>query len=173
MKFARIAAAALALAAVATAAETNYLFIPGIQGSATARGFENSIPVLTVSQGLTNAGSAHIGSGAGAGAADVRNLVVTMNLDKSWAPLLNAGFTGTNLKSLEIRTVAQAANGTSTVVRRIVLTNVFVTAVEQSTVEKNGVPDHDVLTVAFSFQSIQWNWAQPAITYTANISPKS
>ena len=175
MKFARFASAAIALAVAgtATAAETNYMFVAGIQGSVTAKGFENSIQVQSVSGGLSNSASAHIGSGAGAGAADAKNLVVTINLDKSWTPLMSTAFLGQMIKSVEVRTVAPNATGATAVVRRILLSGAFITDIQQTTVEKNGVPDHDVLKVSFDYQSIQWNWAQPAMTFTANVVPKS
>jgi len=173
MKFARIAAAALVLAVAGSAAETNYLFISGIQGSVTAKGYENSIQVQSVTGGLSNSASAHVGSGAGTGAADAKNLVVTMNLDKSWTPLMSAAYMGQLIKSVELRTVAPGANGAPAVVRRIILTGAIVTDIQQTTVEKNGVPDHDVLQVSFTYQKIEWNWTTPSMSFIANVVTKS
>lgn len=173
MKFARIAATALALAVAGSAAETNYMFIAGIQGSVTARGYENSIQVLSVSGGVSNSASAHVATGAGSGTADAKDLVVAMNLDKSWTPLMNNAFTGKVINSVELRTVAPGANGAIAVVRRIILTGAIVTDIRQTTVEKNGVPDHDVLQVSFSYQKIEWNWTTPSMSFVANVMTKS
>jgi type VI secretion system secreted protein Hcp len=70
--------------------------IGNVTGESQATNHVGEIDVLSWEWGLTQSASAHIGTGAGTGSADVRDLTITKYVDKSSPTLLQSCFQGTN-----------------------------------------------------------------------------
>jgi type VI secretion system secreted protein Hcp len=83
--------------------------IVGKGGSPT---HEGEIDVLSWSWGITQTGSAHVGSGGGAGTADVHDLTITKYVDKASPLLAKFCFLGTVIKPNAILTCIKVAGGT-------------------------------------------------------------
>ena len=70
--------------------------IGNITGESLVTNHTGEIDVLSWSWGLTQSASAHIGTGAGTGSADVRDLTFTKYVDKASPTLLQSCFQGVN-----------------------------------------------------------------------------
>ena len=88
-----------------------FLKLDTIQGESQADKHADEIQVLSWSWGASNVSSVHATSGSGAGKADVADLNMMINLDKSYPKLVQALTRGTHLKTGLLAAVkAGAAN---------------------------------------------------------------
>ncbi len=71
---------------------------------------ENEIDVISWSWGITQTGSSHVGSGGGAGTADVHDLTIVKYVDKSSPIIASACFNGSHLKQA-VLTCIKVAGG--------------------------------------------------------------
>ena len=103
-----------------------FLYVDGVQGEATAKGFEGWIEILSFSFGASNA--ANIGSGTGGGAGKVRfqELKITKASDKSSAKLWLACCNGTHTKTGKL--YCRKAGGTALQYLKYELSTLFCTS---------------------------------------------
>lgn len=109
------------------------MFIKGrksgnINGSVTARGFENSIAVGSVSHEMSSLRDPQ--SGLPTGRRQRKPLVLVVTLDRSWPVLMQALTTSESLADIQQYTV-DATDGT---------------------------PSRDVLKISLTYQKIEWTW---------------
>ena len=85
-----------------------YLKVDGVDGESVREGCAKWIELETYSWGASQSGTAHFGTGAGSGRADVQDLHVTKYLDKTSPVLLQNLLTGKPYKTvvLKLRKVA-------------------------------------------------------------------
>jgi type VI secretion system secreted protein Hcp len=156
------------LAGSAWPVEFQYLFIQGqksgeIKGSVVAKGEEGSILVDSVSHEIAIPLGAQTGSAAAK--RQHKPFVVDVQVDRAWAPLYNLLATAEPLPKVELRVAAPDASKTMTIQRKVLLTNASIAGIRQFTVNgSNGKPDHDELRISFTYQKIEWDWVEGAIT---------
>jgi type VI secretion system secreted protein Hcp len=156
------------LAGTAWSTEFQYLFIQGqksggIKGSVTANGEEGSILVDSISHEIAIPLDAQTGSPAAK--RQHKPFIVDVQVDKAWAMLYNLLATGESLPRVELRVAAPNATKTMTIQRKVLLTNASLVGIRQFTVNgSNGKPDHDELRISFTYQKIEWDWIEGAIT---------
>jgi type VI secretion system secreted protein Hcp len=78
-------------------AQDNFLKINGIDGESQDKAHSKEIDVLSFSFGATNSGTAHLGSGAGAGKVNVQDLSVTKYVDKASPNIMLACMQGKHI----------------------------------------------------------------------------
>jgi len=103
------ASAALGDPAVPTDPDvTFFLSVPGVAGSATAKGFEGQIELLTWAWGVDSSATTGTGGGGGAGKATPRDVVALAQSDIQSPALLGDTNTGRHLQSALISCVRNA-----------------------------------------------------------------
>ncbi|MEN6428444.1 MAG: type VI secretion system tube protein Hcp, partial [Phycisphaerales bacterium] len=78
-----------------------FITFDGIPGECTEKEHTGWSNALSFSQGVTQAASAHIATGAGAGAADLEDVIVIKPLDKASPSLAQACYRGTVVRSVK------------------------------------------------------------------------
>lgn len=76
-----------------------YLKLDGIKGESQDKDHKDEIDVSSWSWGLTQSGTTHLGTGSGAGKANIQDLSLTKLADKSTAPLVQYCTTGKHIAS--------------------------------------------------------------------------
>jgi type VI secretion system secreted protein Hcp len=95
-----VASAAIGDPAVPTNPDVSFfLSIPGVAGSATAKGFEGQIELLTWAWGVDSSASTGAGGGGGAGKATPRDVVALAQTDIQSPVLLGDTNTGRHLQT--------------------------------------------------------------------------
>lgn len=98
-----------------TAAGTDiFITFDGMPGESKDKEHAGWSEVLSFSQGLTSSASAHIATGAGAGSADLLDVVVTKPLDKASPKLAQAGYQGLVVKNVKIHITRPLSGGART-----------------------------------------------------------
>ncbi|MBJ6726842.1 Hcp family type VI secretion system effector [Geomesophilobacter sediminis] len=95
-----IAALSLTLTGYSVAASTDmFLKMDGIRGESADDKHRDEIDVLSWSWGITQAATSHIGSGGGAGSADVKDITFTKYVDRSSPILIKNTHSGIPIKN--------------------------------------------------------------------------
>ena len=120
------------IATQAMAADEIFLKLLDVQGDSTDAAHPNEIIVTSYSQSVSN--TATFDGGASIGKAMCGDIIITKPIDRSSPSLILKVLTGTNIPSgtLSFRRAAQSNNAKSADYYTVQLTNVFVTAVEQT-----------------------------------------
>ena len=105
-----------------------FLKIDGVDGESKVKGHTKEIDVLSWSWGASNAGSAHVGGGAGSGKVNVHDVQVTKHVDSSSPKLLLACFAGTHY-SKALLTVRKAGGDSPVEYLKITMEQVFITSI--------------------------------------------
>jgi type VI secretion system secreted protein Hcp len=82
-----------------------------IKGESIVEGHIGDIDVVSWSWGITQTGSSHIGSGGGAGAADVHDLTITKYVDKASPNIASFCYTGAPVPKETILTCIKVGGG--------------------------------------------------------------
>jgi type VI secretion system secreted protein Hcp len=104
-----------------------FIKIGSLEGESKDKTHAKEIDVLAWSWGVSNSGSAHMGTGAGAGKASVQDLSFTKYIDASSNALLMACATGEHFDAATL--VVRKAGGTPLEYLTITLNEVLVTSV--------------------------------------------
>jgi len=161
-------ATTMLLAGSAWPVEFQYLFVQGqktgeIKGSVVAKGEEGSILVDSVSHEIAIPLDAQTGSSVSR--RKHTPFVVDVQVDRAWAPLYNLLATAEPLPKVELRVVAPNASKTMALQRKVLLSNASIAGIRQFTVNgSNGKPDHDELRISFTYQKIEWDWMEGALS---------
>jgi type VI secretion system secreted protein Hcp len=139
---------AVRMAAASTPAQRFFLQVDGVDGPATAKGFEKQIPVQAYSWGVTSTGSTTTGGGGGAGKTTPGPFVVTIASSIASPPLLLACCTGKHFAKATLRGVRTGAKGKPTQYLTITLTEVLISSLQQS--EGSGGAPLDIVSLAFA-----------------------
>lgn len=105
-----------------------FLKIDDIKGESQDAKHKDEIEVLSWTWGMVQPGSAHSGSGAGAGKIDVRDLTFIKYLDRSTPNLIKLCCTGKHFAKATL--VVRKAGGTPVEWFRVVLTNGLVSGIK-------------------------------------------
>lgn len=134
-----------------------FLKIEGIKGESQKKGHKDEIEIVSFSFGATQHGSFHTGgSGGGSGKAEIRDISVMKQVDKSSPELFKACATGKHLKEVVI--YSQKAGGTEPLIYyKIKLEDVIV-----STVDNQGATTGDAI-----MESVVFNTAKLTFDYQA------
>jgi type VI secretion system secreted protein Hcp len=145
-----------------------------INGSVTQRGRENSILVHAVSHSIATPRDA--ASGLPTGKRMHRPFVVTKEIDKSSPLLYQALTTNENLTTCQFLYYATAPGaaegaGLERQIYTITLTNANIAEIDQRMANnlEAGMANMPVLeVVSFTYQKIQWTWADGSVTSSDN-----
>ena len=105
------------------------LKIGTINGESQIKGHEKEIDVLSWSWGLTQSASAHISTGAGSGAADVKDLAITKYVDAATPTLLQECFLGSDHKSAVLTVLKVGGKAPVEMVKMTMDGTVFISSV--------------------------------------------
>lgn len=83
-----------------------------IKGESIVDKHKEELDVVSWSWGITQTGSSHIGSGGGAGSADVHDLTITKYVDKASPNIAKFCYTGAPLKGGAVLTCIKVGGGT-------------------------------------------------------------
>ena len=122
------------IATQAMAADEIFLKLLDVQGDSTDAAHPNEIIVTSYSQSVSNTVTFDGGMGSGIGKATCGDIIITKPIDRSSPSLILKVLTGADIRSgtLSFRRAAQGSNAKSADYYTVQLTNVFVTAVEQT-----------------------------------------
>ena len=123
-----------------------FLKLEKIKGESKDKVHKDSIHVLAWSWGLSQSGTAHSGTGAGAGKVNVQDISLTKWVDSSSTALIVAACKGTHIKEAKL-TVRKAGDKPLEYIK-ITLTDVMVTNVTVS-----GTSSGDTVVVNYAFQA--------------------
>lgn len=129
--------------------------IGDVEGESVVNDHKGEIDVLSWGWGVTNSGSAHQGTGIGAGKANVQDLSFTKYVDKATPHLLLAACSGRHHPQA-VLTVRKAGGERPVEYLRITLTDLLV-----SSVASGGSAGEDRLT-----ENVALNFARVEVTYT-------
>jgi len=143
-----------------------FIKIDGLAGEAVDKTHRGEIDVLSWQWGVTNPGSAHAGGGAGAGKANVQDLVFTKWIDKSSPDLWLAACNGKHWPQATL--VVRKAGETPLEYLTISLSQVMV-----SGVNTRGVDEDDRLTetVSLNFASVKLDYVEQTARGGAGAKP--
>ena len=114
-----------------------FIKIDGIKGESNDSKHPDEIEVLSWSWGMSNAGSAHVGSGQGASKVNINDLVIQKSLDKSTPPLMLASITGKHIKEATL-VVRKAAGDEPLEYLTITMQDILVSSVSNSGMQGGG-----------------------------------
>jgi type VI secretion system secreted protein Hcp len=137
------------------AAVDMFLKIDGIQGESQDKTHKNEIEILSVSFGVSNAGSGAYGMGSGTAKAAVSDAHIMKHVDKSTPSLWKYCFQGKTVGDADI-TVRKAGGDSPVEYLKYKLSEVFVSSVQDSGSDGAGV----------ATESLSLNFAKVEITYT-------
>lgn len=134
-----------------------FLKIDGIKGESQKKGHKDEIEIISFSFGASQHGSFHTGgAGGGSGKAEIRDISVMKQVDKSSPELFRACATGKHLKEVVI--YSQKASGNDPLVYyKIRMEDVIV-----SSVDNQGASNGDAI-----MESIVFNTAKLTFDYQA------
>jgi type VI secretion system secreted protein Hcp len=123
-----------------------YLTVEGLEGEATAKGFEGQIVLDSFQLGANNPTSIGAGTGAGAGKVNLSNFTVTKRTDASSVPLFLACCKGDHFPNAEV--TIRKAGGEQVEFIKYKFDTVFVEDINWSGGSGDDVPT-EVLSLAF------------------------
>ena len=129
--------------------------IDTLRGESVDRAHGGEIDVLAWRWGITNAGTAHTGGGAGAGKADVHDLCFTKYVDKSSPDLLLSACNGKHWE--EATLVVRKAGETPLEYLRITMTEVLVSSIQAGGAERDDRLTEDV---TLNFASVKVDYVE-------------
>jgi type VI secretion system secreted protein Hcp len=139
--------------------------IGDIKGESLDAKHKDEIEILSFSWGVTNAGSAATGSGAGSGKATFQDLVVVHNIDKASPDLLRACATGTHLKDATI-THRKAGKGQQEFLV-VKMNDVIITGVTHG--GATGQPYSETVSLAFAKVELEYKPQKPDGSLDASV----
>jgi type VI secretion system secreted protein Hcp len=156
--FATIATATtLLLTPIASyAAVDMFLQLDGIQGEAQDKANAGQIDVLAWSEGLSQSGTTHMGSGGGAGKVSVQDLSLTKYIDSSSPALRQRVSSGQHIATATLL-VRKAGEGQKDYFK-IELKDIIVTSVSAG---GSGGEDRLTENVTLNFAEIRWTYTPP------------
>ena len=132
-----------------------FLKIDGVNGEAQDSKHKNEIDILSWSWGMTQSGTTHMGSGAGAGKVDVHDIMVTKYLDSSSPAVMQKCCNGQHFTKAML-TVRKAGGTNSVEYLKIEMDTVMI-----SSVSTGAAGDLDRVT-----ETVGLNFAKFTATYT-------
>jgi type VI secretion system secreted protein Hcp len=132
-----------------------------IVGKGTKATHENEIDVISWSWGITQTGSAHIGSGGGAGSADVHDLTVVKYVDKASPLLASACFNGSHLKKATLTCIKVAGGDPGkpkTTIDFVKVTMTGTVMISSFSPGGSGSDDRFTETVTIHFSDVEYDY---------------
>jgi type VI secretion system secreted protein Hcp len=160
----------LATASSASAALTAYMTLSGqksgaVKGSVTQKGREGSIAIIAMNHEVVSPRDA--ASGLPTGKRMHKPLSVTMELDQSTPILYNMLTTNENIPTLELKFWRPSVSGVEQQYFTVRLTNANISdihLVQPNAKNTDTMHLESYLEVSFTYQKIQWTWADPSTT---------
>jgi type VI secretion system secreted protein Hcp len=128
-----------------------------IPGESAIKGHLEEIDVLSWNWGLTQSASSHVGSGAGSGSADVKDLRITKYVDKATPNLLQSCFKGADQKTATLTVIKVGGAAPVEFVKIKMEGTVFISSVTTG----DPLPDLDRFT-----ETVTLNFSKATFTYT-------
>lgn len=134
-----------------------FIKIDGIKGESNVDGHEGDIDVLSWSWGVSNSGSAHMGSGQGAGKASFSDLHFMKAMDKSSPSLYKASATGQHIKKATLA-IRKASGDKPLEFITIDMEEILVTSVQTS----GAGGDNNMITesVSLNFAKVKYKYIE-------------
>jgi type VI secretion system secreted protein Hcp len=133
-----------------------YLKLDKINGEAKAKGYEDQIEVLSWNWGMTQSGSAHVGSGTGTAGVSVGDLSIVKYVDKSTPTIIKYCCQGTYWDNATLSVLK--AGQDAMVYLQLELQHGLVSSVTGGGV---GPEERLIETVSFNFKAFKLNyWPQ-------------
>ncbi len=136
-----------------------FMKIDSLKGESRDKSHAGEIDVLAWSWGLSNSGSAHQGTGAGAGKVNVQDLSFTKYIDKSTPDMLLAACNGKHYKSA-LLTVRKAGEKPVEYLK-ITMTEVLITSVSTG---GSGGEDRLTENVTLNFAEVKVDYVEQTAT---------
>jgi len=105
-----------------------FLKLGDLDGESQDAKHEGSIDVLAWSWGMTQAGSAHIGGGAGSGKVAVQDVSITKFVDKASSTILKKCCSGKHFPEAKL-TIRKSGGDSPVEYYKLTMTNVFITSI--------------------------------------------
>jgi type VI secretion system secreted protein Hcp len=131
-----------------------FMKIDNVKGEAQDKAYKDKIDVLAWSWGASNAGSAHVGGGAGTGRVNVQDLSFTKYVDSATAELMKRCCDGKHFK--EAMLIVRKAGEKPVEYLKITMNQVYI-----SSVSTGGSGGEDRLT-----ENVTLNFAKVKVEYT-------
>ena len=130
-----------------------FLKLEGIQGESTDSAHPKEIDVLSFSWVTTQGGSATVGSGTGAGKAQMNDLVITKHVDRASPVLMSKHLSGATIATAVL--TLRKAGGAPLDYAILTMSNVVVTKIEHGA-DDGGHTE----AVSLQFSAIQYDYKQ-------------
>jgi len=130
-----------------------FLKLDKIDGEAQDKAHAKEIDVLAWSWGVSQSGTTHMGSGAGAGKANFQDLSVTKYIDRASVTLIEYVATGTHIATAKL--TVRKAGGTPLEYILIEMTDVIVTSVS---VGGSGGEDRLTENISLNFAEVKTSY---------------
>ena len=144
-----------------------FIKIGELKGEARDKTHKEEIDVLAWSWGMSNAGSAHIGGGGGAGKVSVQDLSFTKWIDKSSPELMLACCNGKHFPQAML--IVRKAGEKPLEYLKIKLTDVLITSVSTG---GSGGEDRLTENVTLNFAKVNVDYEEQTATGTGGAKPK-
>lgn len=133
-----------------------FLKIDGIEGESQKKGHEKEIDIISFNFGAAQHGSFHTGgAGGGSGKAEIRDISITKEVDKSSPKLFSACASGRHIKEVIIYSQKASGDRESLVYYKIKLEDVIV-----SSIDNQGASHGDAI-----MESVVFNTAKVTFDY--------
>ena len=130
-----------------------YLTIEGVEGEATAKGFEGQIVLESFQLGASNPTSIGAGMGAGAGMVELSEFMVSKQTDKSSVPMFLACCRGEHFPNAEV--TIRKAGGEQVEFLKYKFDTIFVSSINWSGGAGVEVP---METLTFAFATVEMSY---------------
>lgn len=136
-----------------------FLKLDGIKGESVDATYKDEIQTLSWSWGMSQSGTTHQGTGAGAGKVSVQDISVTKYIDKSSTTLIMACCKGTHIK--EATLIVRKAGDKPLEYVKIKMSDVIVTSVATG---GSGGEDRLTENVCLNFAKVEFAYQQQSKT---------
>lgn len=144
------------LSAPSLAAIDMFLVLDGIDGESQDSIYQNTIDVLAFSEGMTQSGSTHTGTGGSTGKVNIADISITKYLDASSVPIRQRIASGQTIQ--EGRIVVRTAGAVQREIFVIILKNILVTSVSLG---GGGTEDRLIENIKLNFAEVRWIYKLP------------
>lgn len=145
------------LASGIVSAQSMYLKIDGVDGESREKNHENWIDLLSYKQGISaESGAATGATRIRAGKTSFSDLVIVKKIDRASPVLMQKCATGEVIPKLELEITAPNRNGTTSILYKVTLNEVRITAVTSSSDCTSGCQTME--EVSFYYNKIAWEY---------------
>jgi type VI secretion system secreted protein Hcp len=137
------------------------LKLGNIKGESIVENHKEEIDVVSWSWGITQTGSSHVGSGGGAGAADVHDLTITKYVDKASPNIAKFCYTGAPIPETTILTCIKVGGGTPEAPKKVEFVKITMSGtvmVSSFSPAGSGSDERFTETITLHFSQVQYEY---------------